>query len=384
MRALTNALRDGRRARTRALAIGMFLLCTLLAGVQAYADQVTPRERVKTRLRIRAAPTTESPIIGSLEPGETAPLRRSLSHWYEVTTPDGRPGFVSKAWARLIPDSPLAARELRLGAWNIRKLGHGSSKDFNAVASVIEAHFDIVAVIEVMQRAGGHPGYDALIAHLGPAWRGLITDTPRPNTSSGSAEFYAILYRSDRLRTWDDLPALVYHPDHDGSPTGAGHDRFSREPAFGCFVAIREDGSDGFDFMLAAYHARWADGDILDIQSEVEHLEEVFRSMQAVRPNERDLLIIGDFNLRPPDLENALGRPIDTIGTGSTLNSNGAITDNLYDHLVIADLASTSERIGPATVLDVRSVAADPRTFFRTVSDHLPILARFRVEVDDD
>ena len=136
--------------------------------------------------------------------------------------------------------------------------------------------------------------------------------------------------------------------------------------------------------MLAAYHARWADGDILDIQSEVEHLEEVFRSMQAVRPNERDLLIIGDFNLRPPDLENALGRPIDTIGTGSTLNSNGAITDNLYDHLVIADLASTSERIGPATVLDVRSVAADPRTFFRTVSDHLPILARFRVEVDDD
>jgi len=90
------------------------------------------------------------------------------------------------------------------------------------------------------------------------------------------------------------------------------------------------------------------------------------------------------FNLRPPDLENALGRPIDTIGTGSTLNSNGAITNNLYDHLVIADLASTNERIGPATVLDVRSVAADPRTFFRTVSDHLPIVAKFRVGPDDD
>jgi endonuclease/exonuclease/phosphatase family metal-dependent hydrolase len=40
--------------------------------------------------------------------------------------------------------------------------------------------------------------------------------------------------------------------------------------------------------------------------------------------------------------------------------------------------------IGPEEVLDVRNVAADPKAYFQTMSDHLPIAARFRVGADDD
>jgi hypothetical protein len=55
---------------------------------------------------------------------------------------------------------------------------------------------------------------------------------------------------------------------------------FSREPAFGCFVA------GNFDFMLAPYHATWSEGDIDDISDEVEHVAEVFTAMAAAQSGE--------------------------------------------------------------------------------------------------
>lgn len=346
---------------------------------EVWADRVTPSDRVQTVLRIRSDPDVQSTIIGLLSPGQSLPLKSSVSGWYEVSLATGDAGFVSKSWARLIPDvtPPIAASaELRLGSWNIRKLGHGENKNFPLLVQVIESNFDIVAIVEVMQKAGGHPGYDSLIAALGQGWNGIVTSEPRPNTGSGSAEFYAILFRPQRVQLCDGWSDLRYAPDDD--------DVFSREPAFACFVTFTGNGSSGFDFLLAAYHARWADGDTVEIQDEVRNLDDVFATMAATRPGEQDLLIAGDFNLVSIDLQETVLEPINTVGTGSTLNSTGAITFNVYDHLVVFDAAATHEQIEPEKVLDVRNVAATNRAFFQTVSDHLPIVARFRIMADDD
>jgi hypothetical protein len=40
---------------------------------------------------------------------------------------------------------------IRLGGWNIKKLGHGTSKDYDTVAKINDDNFDIVAAPEVMQ-----------------------------------------------------------------------------------------------------------------------------------------------------------------------------------------------------------------------------------------
>lgn len=358
-----------------------FVLFVLLAtfSCEVWADRVTPNDRVQTGLRIRSDPDVQSTIIGSLSPGQSLPLKSSVSGWYEVSLANGDAGFVSKAWARLIPDvAPAfaASAELRLGSWNIRKLGHGENKNFPLLVQVIESKFDIVAIVEVMQKAGGHPGFDSLIAALGQGWNGIVTSEPRPNTSSGSAEFYAIVFRPARVRLCSGWTELRYAPDD--------ADVFSREPAFACFATLIGNGSSGFDFLLAAYHARWADGDTVEIQDEVRHLDDVFSAMAAIRPGERDLLIAGDFNLVSIDLQETISRPIGTVGVGSTLNSTGAVTFNVYDHLVIFNAAATHEQIGPEEVLDVRNVAATNRAFFQTVSDHLPIVARFQTIADDD
>lgn len=376
-----NADRQLNRQAALVKALHWLILFVGLAtsSCEVWADRVTPSDRVQTGLRIRSDPDVHSTIVGVLLPGQSLPLRSSVPSWYEVSLANGDSGFVSKSWARLIPDvaPPVAASaELRLGSWNIRKLGHGDNKNFPLVAEVIESHFDIVAIVEVMQKAGGHPGYDSLIVALGQGWNGIVTSAPRPNTGSGSAEFYAILFRPQRVELCDGWTDLRYAPDDD--------DVFSREPAFACFVTFTGNGSSGFDFLLAAYHARWADGDTVEIQDEVRHLEDVFSAMAAARPGERDLLIAGDFNLVPIDLQETVSRPISTEGTGSTLNSTGAVTSNVYDHLLVFDVTATHEQLEPARVLDVRHVAATNRAFFQTVSDHLPIVARFRIIPDDD
>lgn len=350
-----------------------------LSFTSALADEATPNDRVETRLRVRAAPSADAttPIVAFLEPGERAELVDDVPYWWQIRTSAGTVGFVSKGYARVIPDVGPASI-LRLGAWNIKKLGHNNGKDYPLVASIIEDRFDVLAVVEVMQRQGGHPGYDELLDALGAGWAGMVTETPRPDTTSGSAEFYAVLYRTIRAAPCAGWTALLYHEDNDGSASGAGVDAFSREPAFGCFVAGT------FDFMLAPYHATWSEGDIDDISSEVAELDAVFASMATARPGEADLVILGDFNLVPSDLEEAIGREIPTVGTGSTLNGSGDRTQNLYDHLLVNDGDATSEQIGSAEVIDVRSEAATNKVFFDTVSDHLPIVVQFNTAGPDD
>jgi competence protein ComEC len=66
----------------------------------AYAEQVTPDERVQTRVIIRHDPSTESSIVGRLLVGQSLELARDLPGWYEVRLPDGTLGYVSKAWTR--------------------------------------------------------------------------------------------------------------------------------------------------------------------------------------------------------------------------------------------------------------------------------------------
>lgn len=360
-----------------------FLMLTLSVIVLTYcaaaakADTVTPSDRVETRLRVRETASTDSAIVGFLDPGESAELSESVPRWYKIQLSDGTIGFVSKGWSNVIPAS--SAQPLRLGAWNIKKLGHENGKDFPLVAKIIKDNFDFLVIVEVMQRQHAHPGYESLIQELGSGWKGLVTSTPRPNTGSGNSEFYAMVFRTPLVSTCNGADDLVYVADNDGAPASAGPDIFSREPAFGCFRSAK------FDFAVAAYHARWAEGDTSEISDEADELGKVFQAMGSAFPGEKDLLIIGDFNLTPDDLQLALGgAESHVVGSGSTLNTTGARTQNLYDHLLISSSQETGELVGSGSVLDVRAEASTERVFFQTVSDHLPIQARFKTGGPDD
>jgi hypothetical protein len=192
-------------------------------------------------------------------------------------------------------------------------------------------------------------------------------------------------YRTSEVRPCADRTGgLRYFPDNPGRGSAAGADRFAREPAIACFEAGFATGSPGVDFLLAAYHATWADGNEDEIVAEVSNIDAVFAAMVAARPQEKDLLIIGDFNLVPAILHGAVAAADRTEGAGSTLNSLGVRTANLYDHLLVHDAASSSEIEGNAVVLDEIGLASTPKVYYQTVSDHLPISVGLHSAGPDD
>lgn len=271
---------------------------------------------------------------------------------------------------------------VRLGGWNIKKLGHGSSKDYPLVASIIEENFDALAVVEVMQKDGAHPGYDALLSTLGSGWQGFVVAEPRPNTGAGHAEYNAIVWRKTLLRPCPGTTGLTYFIDNDGSASGVGIDLFDREPAFACLTWGTT--AAGGDFVLAGYHARWAGGNSAEIAREVDHIDAVFDQMAAAHPGERDLFVVGDFNLVPAKLALQIDATDRTTGAGSTLNRKGEVTTNLYDHILVENVGDSTELVGNAEVLDVIGRAATPTAFFKSVSDHLPIRVTLKSSSPDD
>lgn len=276
-----------------------------------------------------------------------------------------------------------ALTTIRLCSWNIKKLGHGENKDFGVISAVIEENCDIAAIVEVMQKAGGHPGYETLMAALGDSWSGTVTATSRPRTGAGHAEFYAAVWRPDRVTWCDGWASLEYFTDNDGSSTGAGRDQFRREPAYGCFRVVAA-GDRGFDFLLGIYHATWDGGDSKKTADEVRNLGSVVDEMKRSRSMENDVLLVGDFNLVPSELAAATSITDWTEGGGSTLNRHGDMTSNLYDHVLVDDLAASPELRKKSRVLDVRSKSSSAREFEKTVSDHLPVIAELEVFRPDD
>jgi beta-lactamase superfamily II metal-dependent hydrolase len=59
---------------------------------------------------VRAQPTAQSNALARLRPGETLPLIEDVTGWYHVQLPDGRNGYVSKAWTNLAPETSAAAQ----------------------------------------------------------------------------------------------------------------------------------------------------------------------------------------------------------------------------------------------------------------------------------
>jgi competence protein ComEC len=71
----------------------------------AFGDQVTPNERVKTRLRAKDQLGPEGNVVGYLKPGDKAVLVRTTGAWREVKAATWT-GYVPSGYTTVIPDEP--------------------------------------------------------------------------------------------------------------------------------------------------------------------------------------------------------------------------------------------------------------------------------------
>ena len=217
--------------------------------------------------------------------------------------------------------------------------------------------FDIVAIQEVRAKSDDIiPRFVQAVNADGSRYHYLIG--PREGRTS-SKEQYTFIYDTTRIEA-DPSSAGVF-PD----PS----DRLHRPPMCVRFRTRITPAHLAFTFWLVDTHT-----DPDEVPQELAALADVFQAMQTARPDEDDVILLGDLNAGPPEFKSFQKIPgIGWAVSGTTTNTRRTKT---YDNLVFAKPA-TSEFLGAWGVLDLQTTFGIPLDNALEVSDHNPVWAAF-------
>lgn len=250
-------------------------------------------------------------------------------------------------------NEPLSI-ETRIATWNIRIFSNRSRDDQElALIAALFDYFDFVALQEVRDR-------EVLerLSLLLPGWAYLISD-PVGNVQK---ERYAFFYREDLFKPlWE--PFLMEDPD----------DRFLREPFVGGFR------SGAFDFMVITIHTVYGSS-IRERREENSLLDDVILYMEEAFSPEKDILLMGDFNLPADDRgwEITSHRPMVSPELMTTIHDSSS-----YDNIWYSEEHTNEfDRRYSVIRFDEFLFDNDDAAASRAVSDHRPVVGYFRYSSD--
>lgn len=251
------------------------------------------------------------------------------------------------------------ADRILIASYNIQVFGTSKLAKPDAMGVIVDVirQFDLVAIQEV--RAKEDHILPSLIAALnadGHQYNYLIG--PRLGRTV-STEQYAYVYDTTRI-------------EHDPSSVGTIQDQadlLHREPFVARFRARTSDPQRGFTFWLVNTHT-----DPDEVPQEVAALAQVFQVMQTARPDEDDVILLGDLNADESQLGPLAMIPgIHWVVRGVTTNTRYT---KAYDNILF-QAAATAEYTGRWGVVDVPRLFQLNQEGALRVSDHLPVWAEF-------
>jgi endonuclease/exonuclease/phosphatase family metal-dependent hydrolase len=246
-----------------------------------------------------------------------------------------------------------------IASFNIQVFGESKLAKTQVVEILarVVRKFDIVAIQEVRAKSDDIiPRFVQAVNADGSRYHYLIG--PREGRTS-SKEQYVFVYDTTRVEV-DAATAGVF-PD----PS----DRLHRPPMCARFRTRIMPAQAAFSFWLVNTHT-----DPDEVPQELAALTDVFLGMQSARPDEDDVILLGDLNAAP----NQFGRitQIPNIGwavSGTTTNTR---RNKTYDNIIFSR-AATAEYLGRWGVLDLQSTFGLSLDDALKVSDHNPVWAAF-------
>ncbi len=275
----------------------------------------------------------------------------------------------------LIISSIFANDNALIASFNTLHLGW-EGKNYYKQAEVLK-NFDIIALQEVMKKDGLKRLKVELERITGEMWEYHISKEGL-GRSSRYKEYYAFIYKKERVTF---IKSLGTYKEVE--------DEFIREP-YGAMFKINN-----FDFVLVNNHSIYGDRKA-DRQAEALELIKVYEYFQQLSEDEKDIIILGDFNLPAYDdsFADLFSSPYEifyaidpvnltTVGKRSLSNS--------YDNIFYSFLY-TKEYTGRNGVLDFTSFNkyvekyGDDRFLIlrKELSDHLPVFIEVDTRYDDD
>jgi len=248
---------------------------------------------------------------------------------------------------------------LLIASFNIQVFGTSKMAKTDVMNVIIHTirQFDIVAIQEVRSKD------DEILPKLVSA---LNQDGSRYNFLIGprlgrtvSTEQYAYVYDTNRVEYDPTCVGTVPDPK----------DLLHREPFVARFRPRTSVPERAFSFWLVNIHT-----DPDDVPIEVDALADVFQMMRTVRPEEDDVILLGDLNAS----ETQMGR----LGKlpGMTIVLRGTMTNTrqtkAYDNILF-DSTATSEYTGRWGVFNLTTQYGLTTEQALLVSDHFPVWAEF-------
>jgi endonuclease/exonuclease/phosphatase family metal-dependent hydrolase len=257
-------------------------------------------------------------------------------------------GMVPKPWNAIL-----------VASFNIQVFGESkmSKPQVVQVLARVVRNFDVVAIQEVRAKSDDIlPAFVRAVNADGSRYQHVIG--PREGRTS-SKEQYAFVYDSTRIEV--DPSSLGVVPDPQG--------RMHRPPMHARFRTRINPAEMAFTFWLVNIHT-----DPDEVPQELDALTGVFQAMQAARPDEDDVILLGDLNAGPPEFT-ALRR-IPGLGWAISGVPTNTRRTKTYDNLVFAQ-PMTGEYLGHAGVLDLQNAYGLAPEQALEVSDHCPVWGAF-------
>lgn len=255
--------------------------------------------------------------------------------------------------------APKPLDAVLVASFNIQVFGESkmAKRQVVEVLARVVRNFDIVAIQEVRAKSDEIvPSFVRAVNADGSRYHYVIG--PREGRTV-SKEQYAFVYDTNRIEV--DASSLGVAADAQG--------KLHRPPMHARFRTRVTPAEMAFTFWLVNIHT-----DPDEVPQELEALVGVFQTMQAARPDEDDVILLGDLNAGPPEFSSLRKIPgVTWAVSGTTTNTRRSKT---YDNLVFTQPA-TGEYLGRFGVLDLQSTFGLPLDAALEVSDHNPVWAAF-------
>jgi len=251
------------------------------------------------------------------------------------------------------------AGAILVASFNIQVFGESkmAKRQVVEVLARVVRQFDIVAIQEVRAKSDDVvPSFVRIVNADGSRYHYVIG--PREGRTV-SKEQYAFIYDTTRIEVDPASVGVVPNPQNS----------LHRPPLHARFRTRITPAEMAFTFWLVDIHT-----DPDEVPQELEALVGVFQAMQAARPDEDDVILLGDLNAGPPEFKAFQRIPgVTWAVSGVTTNTRRTKT---YDNLVFTRPA-TSEYLGGWGVLDLQATFGLPLEHALEVSDHNPVWGAF-------
>lgn len=265
-----------------------------------------------------------------------------------------------------IPAQPASTQrapdKLLIASFNIQVFGTSKMAKSDVMSVIVQTirQFDIVAIQEIRSKDDNIlPNLITMLNSNGSRYAYFIGERIGRTVST---EQYAYVYDTNRVEA---------DPNSVGT-FGDPADLLHREPMVARFRARTNSPNNAFTFWLVNTHT-----DPDEVPQEIAALADVFQIMRSARPDEDDVILLGDLNAS----EFQMGKFTQIPGI-SWVVQGGVMTNTrqnkAYDNIVFHG-PSTNEFTGRWGVFNLESAFGLSREDALRVSDHYPVWAEFKI-----